>query len=71
MRDCEHGIYSPLVGGLTNSTRRLEICAHGVWGKVCNRLFGPENARGVCNQLGISNQGRLCYSTLAKTLPLL
>ena len=27
-----------LVGGVTNSSGRLEFCANGVWGRVCNAL---------------------------------
>ena len=55
-KECEHGEVR-LVGGLTNTAGRLEICAHGVWGRVLNRLFGPENAKVVCHQLGYPNQG--------------
>ena len=52
---CEHGVVR-LVGGVTNSTGRLEFCAHGVWGRVCNTLeyWGTHNARVVCRQLGFS-----------------
>ena len=50
-----------LVGSLT-----LEFCAHGVWGRVCNKLdyWGPNNARVVCRQLGFSEQGNLSPSTV-------
>ena len=48
------------MGGVTNSTGRLEFCANGVWGGVCNRLgyWGLENARVVCRQLGFSEEGK-------------
>ena len=50
-----------LVGEVTNSTGRLEFCANGVWGGVCNRLgyWGPDNARVVCHQLGFSEEGKI------------
>ena len=49
-----------LVGGVTNSSGRLEVCANGVWGRVCNalRYWGPDNARVVCHQLGFSEEGK-------------
>ena len=47
--------------GVTNSTGRLEFCANGVWGRVCNELeyWGPDNARVVCRQLGFSEKGKI------------
>ena len=55
---CEEGEVR-LVGGVTNSSGRLEVCANGVWGRVCNalRYWGPDNARVVCRQLRFSRQG--------------
>ena len=49
-----------LVGGVTNSSGRLEVCANRVWGRVCNalRYWGPDNARVVCRQLGFSEEGK-------------
>ena len=56
--ECEEGEVR-LVGGVTNSSGRLEVCANGVWGRVCNyfRYWGPDNARVVCRQLRFSEQG--------------
>ena len=58
--ECETGTVR-LVGGITNSTGRLEICANGVWGRVCNKLqyWGLDNAIVVCRQLGFSDEGKL------------
>ena len=58
--ECEHGAVQ-LVGGLTDSTGRLEFCAHGMWGRVCNALgfWGSSNAKVVCHQLGFSREGEL------------
>ena len=47
-KECDHGAVN-LVGGVTNSTGRLEFCAHGKWGRVCNFLgyWDHDNARVV------------------------
>ena len=60
---CHHGSVQ-LVGGVTNSTGRLEFCAHGVWGKVCNylRYWSPENTKVACRQLGFSEKSKVCIS---------
>ena len=57
---CKHGAVR-LVGGVTNSTGRLEFCAHGVWGRVCNALeyWDTQNARVVCRQLAFSEDSKL------------
>ena len=57
--ECEHGSVR-LVGGATNSTGRLEVCALGRWGRVCNAFgyWGPNNARVVCRQLKFSENGK-------------
>ena len=59
VKQCESGDIR-LVGGVTNSTGRLEVCGNGIWGRVCNRLqyWGTENARVVCRQLGFSEYGK-------------
>ena len=64
-KECEHGEVR-LVGGVANSTGRLEFCAHGMWGRVCNALqyWGPDNARVVCQQLGFSEEGEISYVVL-------
>ncbi|CAI8006305.1 Deleted in malignant brain tumors 1 protein, partial [Geodia barretti] len=61
VEECEHGTVR-LVGGVANSTGRLEFCAHGVWGRVCNALgdWSLDNAslaRVVCRALGFSQYG--------------
>ena len=68
-QECEHGEVR-LVGGVTNSTGRLEFCARGVWGRVCNYhdYWGPDNTRVVCRQLGFSDNGTIQFSCMFKLL---
>ena len=57
--ECETGQVR-LVGGVTGASGRLEVCANGVWGNVCNFRddWGPDNAGVVCRQLGFSSVGK-------------
>ena len=47
------------MGGITDSTGRLEFCAHGFWGSVCDdyEYWDFQNAQVVCSQLGFSTEG--------------
>ena len=56
------------MGGVTDSTGRLEVCVNGVWGRVCNFFgyWGPDNARVVCRQLGFSDKSKI--SSIMPTL---
>ena len=59
VEECESGSVR-LVGGSSNSTGLLEVCANGRWGRVCNRpsYWSAANAQVVCRQLGFHVHGK-------------
>ena len=43
---------------------RIEICINNAWGRVCDTLFGREDAAVVCEQLeGFQRNGEYCYGS--------
>ena len=42
----------------------MEVCVLGTWGRTCNNLWGDENTRVVCRQLGLSDKGIFFYFTI-------
>ena len=68
---CTHGAVR-LVDGLLNYTGKLQFCAHGRWGEVCNNheFWGPDNTKVVCHQLGFPGEGKeiTLYCLICATL---
>ena len=43
-----------LMGG-TEFAGRVEVCADGAWGTICDRGWDHNEARVICNQLNLTN----------------
>ena len=46
-----------LVGGRSTLEGRVEVCADGRWGTVCDGGWGVNEATVVCRQLGYNTSG--------------
>ena len=47
-----------LVNGLVPTEGRVEICRNSAWGTICDDLWGNDDAKVVCRQLGYETEGR-------------
>ena len=47
-----------LVGGQIDSQGTVQICIDGVWGTVCDDIWGTSDAQVVCRQLGFITTGK-------------
>lgn len=63
--DCTDGDIR-VTNGLSALEGRVEVCVDGVWGTVCDDLWGVEEAGVACRQLGFSPNGR---STVVYVVP--
>lgn len=54
--DCTDGDIRVVNGG-SALEGRVEVCVDGVWGTVCDDLWGVEEASVACRQLGFSPAG--------------
>ncbi len=52
-QNCSHGEVR-LRGG-TEFAGRVEVCANGIWGTICDRGWDHQDAWVVCKQLNLSN----------------
>ena len=48
-----------LRGGATSQQGRVEMCYERQWGTVCDDLWGTNDAKVACRQLGFSSYGIL------------
>lgn len=67
---CAHGNIR-LIGTSNELAGRVEVCIDGLWGTVCDILWGRQDAEVACRQLGYSSSGKvykysgvLCIETL-------
>lgn len=56
--ECDHGDIR-LAGRNTSTEGRIEVCIDGVWGTVTDDLWGTNDARVACRQLGFNSDGKL------------
>ena len=53
-----------LMDGTNSREGRVEMCYEGQWGTVCDDLWGTNDAKVACRQLGFSSNGKFSVSVL-------
>ena len=47
-----------LMNGSNETVGRVEVCKRGTWGSVCKKYFEVIDAKIVCRQLGLQEEGK-------------
>ena len=55
-----------IVGSLSLSFGRVEVCVKGIWGTICNTTWNFKAATVICKQLGYSSYGNLNFICCVK-----
>ena len=48
-----------LRGGAIENEGRVEMCANGIWGTICDDIWNSATAAVVCRQLGYPPEGAI------------
>lgn len=47
-----------IVNGVIEQEGRVEVCANGVWGAICDKGWDKSDAHVTCKHLGLSESGK-------------
>ena len=50
-----------LRGGAIENEGRVEMCANGIWGTICDDIWNSATAAVVCRQLGYPPEGAIKF----------
>ena len=46
------------MNGVIEQEGRVEVCANGVWGAICDKGWDKSDAHVTCKHLGLSESGK-------------